>query len=299
MLKDLIIIGGGPAGLTAGIYAARSGLKTGIISKDIGGTVNSILMLENWPGFNGSGAQLMKQFYQHLKEYNVDIIMEEVENIDKKNDLFVVKTSKNELNARALILATGTNRRKINITGEAELTGRGVSYCVTCDSFFFKNKIVGVIGGSDCATTSAIALSDIAEKVYVIYRGEKLKCEDINSIRLKKKKNVEIIYNAIPKEIIGKKEVESLIIEQNKNKIEIKLDGIFIEIGAVPLTKFAENLKLELDNEKYIIVDKNMRTSIKGVYAAGDVTNFPLKQVVVASSQGAIAAKTAYEELKE
>jgi len=298
-MHDLIIIGGGPAGLTAGIYAARSGLKTGIISKDIGGTANSILMLENWPGFNGSGAQLMKQFYQHLKEYNINIIMEEVENIDKKNNLFVVKTSKNELNARALILATGTNRRKINIAGEAELTGRGVSYCVTCDSFFFKNKIVGVIGGSDCAATSAIALSDIAKKVYVIYRGEKLKCEDINSIRLKKKKNVEVIYNAVPKEIIGKGEVESLIIEQNKNKREIKLDGIFIEIGAVPLTKFAENLKLELDNEKYIIVDKNMRTSIKGVYAAGDVTNFPLKQVVVASSQGAIAAKTAYEELKE
>ncbi len=296
---DLIIVGAGPAGITAGIYAARSGLKTGIISKDIGGTANSILILENWPGFNGSGAQLMKQFYQHLKEYNVDFIMEEVENIDKKKNLFVVKTAKNELNARALILATGTNRRKINISGEAELTGKGVSYCVTCDSFFLKNKIVAVIGGSDCAATSAIALSDIAKKVYVIYRGEKLKCEDINSIRLQKRKNVEIIYNATPKEIMGKEEVESLIIEENKKKREIKLDGIFIEIGAVPLTKFAENLKLELDNEKYIIVDKNMRTSIKGVYAAGDVTNFPLKQVVVASSQGAIAAKTAYEELKK
>ena len=162
----VIIIGAGPAGLTAGLYAARSGLKVGIVSKDIGGTANSILLLENWPGFEGTGTKLMKQFYDQLKEYNPDFIMENVEEIKKEKDVFIIKTKKEELISSAVILATGTERKKLKIPGEEELKGKGVSYCVTCDAFFFKNKIVGVIGGSDCAVTSALALSDLANKVY-------------------------------------------------------------------------------------------------------------------------------------
>ena len=299
MIYDLIIIGAGPAGLTAGLYAARSGLKTAIVSKDIGGTANSILLLENWPGFNGNGTKLMKSFYDQLRGYNLNFIMNDVEEIEKKENLFIVKTNKEELKSKSLIIATGTERRKINVKGEKELTGKGVSYCVTCDAFFFKEKIVAVIGGSDCAATSALALSDLAKKVFIIYRGEKLRCEDINTKRLESKKNVEIFYDSIPVEIKGKDKVEGIIIESEGKKKEIKLDGIFVEIGSNPIVKFLNNLSLKLDKEKYIIVDENMKTNIKGLFAAGDITNHKLKQVVVASGQGAIAAKSAYEYISK
>lgn len=296
---DIVIIGAGPAGLTAGLYAVRTGLKTAIISKDIGGTTNSILLLENWPGFKGSGSLLMKQFYDQLREYEIDFIMEEVSDIEKKAEKkFVIKTKKGEITSKAMVITTGTKRRKLNIPGEKEFTGKGVSYCVTCDGFFFKNKIVGVVGGSDCSAVSALALSDIAKKVYIFYRGKKLRCEDINSKRLEEKENVEICYNSIPKEIKGNEQVESLVVEEKGKKKEVKLDGIFIEIGAVALSEFAKNLKLKLDKEGYIVVNDKMETSVKGVYAAGDITNNLLKQVVVASGHGAIAAKNAYDFLK-
>jgi thioredoxin reductase (NADPH) len=296
---DLIIIGGGPAGLTAGLYAVRSGLKTAIISKDIGGTTNSILLLENWPGFKGSGSKLMKQFYDQLKEYdNVEFVMSDADSVEKKGKTFLTKTKNESYESKAVIIATGTERRKLNIPGEKEFTGKGVSYCVTCDAFFFKGKVAGVIGGSDCAAVSALALSDLAKKVYVIYRGQKLRCEDINSKRLAEKPNVEIIYNAVPKEILGKDKMEALAVEENKKKKEIKLDGVFVEIGSTPLTKFVKNLGLKLDKEGYILVDENMKTSVEGVFAAGDITSQKLKQVVVASGQGSIAAKNAYDFLK-
>jgi thioredoxin reductase (NADPH) len=298
MKYDLIIVGAGPAGLTAGIYAARSGLKTAIISNDIGGTANSILRIENWPGYAGTGTELMKKFYEQLKKYKVEVITDKVSDIKKNGKEFFIKTSKNEFGSNSLILATGSERRNLRIPGEERLKGKGVSYCVTCDSFFFKNKTVAVIGGSDCAIGSALALADIAKKVYVLYRGEILRCENVNSERIKGNKKIETIYDAIPKEIIGKDKVEGLLIEKKGKKEEIKLDGIFIEIGASPLTEFTKNLKLKLDKENYIVVDEEMNSSIEGVFAAGDVTNSKLKQVLIASSQGAIAAKSALNWLK-
>jgi thioredoxin reductase (NADPH) len=298
MKYDLIIIGAGPAGLTAGLYAARSGLKTAIISIDIGGTANSILKLENWPGYSGTGAELMKKFYEQLKKYDVELIADKVSNIEKRGKEFFVKTMTGELNSNSLILATGSVRRNLKIPGEERLKGKGVSYCVTCDSFFFKNKMVAVIGGSDCAIGSALALADIAKKVYVLYRGKTLKCEDINSERIKSNKKIEVVSDAVPKEIKGKEKVESLIIEKKGKEEELKLDGIFIEIGSSPLTEFTKDLKLKLDENNYIIVDEEMNSSVAGVFAAGDVTNFKLKQVLVASSQGAIAAKSVLNLLK-
>ena len=299
---DLIIVGAGPAGLTAGLYAIRSGLKTAIVSKDIGGTANSILLLENWPGFNGKGIELIKKIYNQIREYEkrgISFIMDDVENIEKDKDKFLVKTKKKVLESVAVIIATGTERKKLNIKGEKEFTGMGVSYCVTCDAFFFKGKTVAVIGGSDCAATSALALSDLAKKVYIVYRGKKLRCEDITSNRLEKKGNVEIFYDSIPKEIAGKEKVEKLIIEIKGKIKEIALDGIFVEIGSVPLIKFTEGLKLKTDSEKYIIVDEDMKTNVPGVFVAGDITNRKLKQVIVASSQGAIATKSAYDYISK
>jgi thioredoxin reductase (NADPH) len=299
MKYDVAIIGAGPAGLTAGIYSARSGLKTVIISRDIGGTANSILVIENWPGYKGSGAKLMKDFYEHAKDYDINFIISEVKSIDKKNDLFKIKTLKEEIECKAVIIATGSERKKLKIPGEEELIGKGVSYCATCDSFFFKNKIVGVIGGSDCAATSAVALSDIAKKVYIIYRGEKLKCEDITMKELEKKPNVRIVYNSLPIKILGKEKVEGIEIIQNKEKNNIDLDGIFIEIGSSPLIEFTKGLKIKMDTNNFIEVNSEMETSIKGVFACGDVTDFKLKQVVVSASQGAIAAKSAGDFLNK
>lgn len=296
---DLIIIGAGPAGLTAGIYAARSGLKTAIISRDIGGTANSILRIENWPGFKGTGQELMKNFYESLKNYKTDLITEEVEKIEKKNKKFLIYTKKENFEAGAIIIATGRERKRLDIPGEERLKGKGVSYCTTCDAFFFKDKITAVIGGSDCAATSALALADVAKKVYVISRAENLKCEAISSKRLNQKNNVELIYNAVPAEIKGKEKVESLIIKDGKKEKEIKLDAVFVEIGSTPITELTKNLGLKLNEEDFIVVDGEMKTSIPGIFAAGDITNFKLKQVLVASSQGAIAAKSADGYLKK
>ena len=293
---DLIIIGAGPSGMTAGIYAARSGMKVAIVSRNIGGTANSILLLENWPGFNGSGMELMKRFYEQLKSYSVEMILENVEDIRKKGKEFIVKTNKKEISGKTILLASGTKRRDLKIPGEERLKGKGVSYCVTCDGFFYKNKTVAVIGGSDCAAVSALALADIAKKVYVFYRGGPLRCEEINSKRLKENKKVEILYDVIPKEIKGTDKVESLVLKDGK---EIKLDAIFVEIGALAHTDFANNLKLKLDSENYIFVDDEMKSSVPGVFAAGDVTNSKTKQVVTAAAQGAIAAKSAYEYMKK
>ncbi len=296
---DVVIIGAGPAGMSAGLYAARDGLKTVIISKDIGGTTNSILLLENWPGFSGTGAELMKKFYEQLKEYKIDFIMQDVEKIKKEKEGFCIETKKQKIYSKSVIIASGTKRRKLNVPGEKELTGKGVSYCVTCDAFFFKNKTVGVVGGSDCAAISALALSDLAKKVYVFYRGKKLRCEEITSKRLEKKENVEIVYEAVPLRIKGESKVEGLVVRQNEKEKEFNIDGVFIEIGAIALIEFIKDLDLELDKDGQIIVDSEMKTSVDGVFAAGDVTHSSLKQVVVAASQGAVAAKSASAWVKK
>ena len=301
-IYDIIIVGAGPTGLTAALYSARNGLNVGVISKDIGGTANSILRIENWPGFSGSGPELMKKFYEQVKEYSVDFILEEAVSIENSKDKgeskeFIIKTKKQDIKCKAVIIAAGTERKKLKIPGETEFLGKGVSYCATCDSFFFKNKDVAVIGGSDCAATSALTLSDIAKKVYLIYRGEKLRCENVSEERLKKKENVEIFYNSIPLEISGDNKVEGLKISCKGKNDFLKVDGIFIEIGSTPLAEFTKYLSIKMNEEKFIEVDENMKTSVDGVYAAGDVTHTKLKQVVVAASQGAIAAKSAYDWL--
>jgi thioredoxin reductase (NADPH) len=296
---DILIVGAGPAGLTAGIYSARSGLKTAVVAKEIGGTANAILKIENWPGYSGTGMNLMKQFYESAKKYKIDFIVSEVESIKKEKDLFVVKAPKEELKSKAIIIATGTERKKLNIEGEKEFLGRGVSYCVTCDGFFFKGKNVVVIGGSDCASTTVLALSDIAKKVYLIYRGGTLKCDKITSDKISKKENIEILYNTIPLKILGDKKVQELEIMKDKKKIKLKIEGVFIEIGSSALTNLAKETGLKLDSESHIVVNENMESSVKGIYACGDVTNQKLKQVVVASAQGAIAAKSANEWLSK
>ena len=289
-MYDVIIIGGGPAGITAAIYSQRYKLKTLLITKDQGMIVDSHI-IENYPGFKTiSGQELAKQFEEHLKYLNVEIKETEVVNIDK--DLTVTDKDNNKYKTKNIILTLGTKKRKLNIPGEENFLGKGVSYCYICDSSFFRDKTVAVIGGSSSAAKAALLLSDYAKKVYIIYRKEKLRCEPIYLDKIKEKK-IEILNNTEVTEIKGSKFVESVLLSNNK---ELKLDGVFIEIGSVPLTNIAKKLDIELDENNYIQVNEKQETNIKNIYAAGDITNKKLKQIITAAAQGAIAANSIFEK---
>jgi len=301
---DLIILGAGPAGLSAAIYASRYGLKTILISREIGGTANLAENIENYPGYSGSGKELMKKFFEQAKKHGTEYLNDDVIDIRKEKKGFIITTStKKFFNVKAVIIALGTQRRKLNIPGEDKFLGRGVSYCATCDGAFFKNKIVAVIGGGDSACKAVLLLSDIAKKVYMIYRGEKNKCAYENSKNLKERKNIYMMYNTIPLKINGNEQVSELIIDVGGKKFpqeeKIKIDGIFIEIGALPLTDMAEMLKMKIDKEGYILVDAEMKTNVPGIFAAGDVVKSRMKQVVLSAAQGAIAAKSVFDFLKK
>lgn len=294
---DTIIIGAGPAGLTAALYAVRDGLKTLLISKNLGGTANSIIQLENWPGYTGTGIQLMKQFYEQLKGRDIKVTLGDVQEIQKKGKNFIIKTADKEIETQTVVIATGMKRKEFKLPGEERLKGKGISYCTTCDAFFFKDKITGIIVEKDCEKEPILTLANLSKKVYVLCRDKKFKCE--NELRdFIKAGRIEIICDVTPLEFRGENKVEGLVIKQDalENK-EIKLDGVFIELGSTPMIDFTKRLGLKV-KEKYIVVDQEMETSVKGVFAAGDVTDTNLKQILTASAQGAIAIKSAGDFLK-
>lgn len=293
---DLIIIGSGPAGLTAALFAARYKLKTLVIGKELGGQLTYAYKIENYPGFsNISGIELTKLMKSQVTELGVKILEDEIINIEKKKDKFIVMTNKNKYNSKTLILALGTARRKLNLPEEEKFIGRGVSYCATCDAPLFKNKIVAVIGGSDSAVMSALLLSKYAKKVYIIYRKEKLRAEPIRIEQIKKIKKIEIIYNAEIQKISGEKFVESITLT---NKKKLKVQGVFVEIGSIPSAYLIKKLNVQTDKEGFILTNKAMETNIWGVFAAGDIVKKPLKQIVTAASDGAVAAFSAYNYIK-
>ena len=298
---DLIIIGGGPAGITAGIYAVRRNLKTLIIEKtEMGGTVALISEIENYPGFKRiSGKELTEKFHQHAKELGVEFTIEEVTQIIKTENEFKIKTWENEYKAKAVILATGSKHRKLGVPGEEEFIGKGVSYCATCDAPFFKDKIVAIVGGGNTAVKDAKYLSEICSKVYLIHRRDQFRADEMDVEELKKRTNVEFVLNSIVEEIKGDSKVKFILVrnkETGETK-EIAIDGIFIDIGEVPNSDLAESLGVELDEKGFIKVNERMETNVPGVYAAGDVTG-GLAQIVVAAAKGAIAAVSAYEYIR-
>lgn len=296
---DVIILGGGPAGLSAGIYAARYGLKTAIISKEVGGMANYATSVENYPSCSGSGAELMHSFAVQAKKLGVEIIEREIVNITKDKQ-FLVQTSRDEIiKASSLIICLGTEKRKLNIPGEDEFLGKGVSYCAICDSAFFKEKIVSVIGGRNSAAQTALMLSQHSKKVYILYRQKALNCDDILIAKIKNSKNIEVIYEAVPCRIEGEEIVKKLVVIEKGKKKEVKVDGVFVEIGSVPSTSLVKKIGIKTDTQGYIIVDCEMKTNIEGVFAAGDITATPLKQIVTAAANGALASFSAYKFLKE
>lgn len=299
MIYDLIIIGNGPAGLSAGLYGARSNLKTLIIGAQLGGTMLDAFLIENYPGIEEiSGTELAQKLKKQVEKLNGEIIEDAVEKIQKKSDSFEIFTNSNKkYQSKALILALGTQHRKLNVPGEEKLMGRGVSYCATCDSPFFKDKTVAVVGGGDSAVKAAMLAAQHSKKVYILVRGEKLTCEPLNEKNCKKNPKIEIIYKVNVKEIKGETKVESVLLDNNK---ELKVGGMFVEIGLAPVSALANELKLELDERKFIKVDSSQRTNIPLVYAAGDISNAMggFKQILTAAAQGAIAATSAFRDLK-
>ncbi len=297
---DAIIIGGGPAGLTAGIYAGRSGLKTVILEKAIvGGQVLVTPIVENYPGFTQiSGRTLVDMIYQQAIQYTHIFEGEEVIEIEKGQEIFNLKTNRRLYKAKGIIIATGAENKRLNVPGEDTLFGKGVSYCATCDGYLFKdNKKVIVVGGGNTAVTDALYLNSIGANVSLVHRRDQLRAEKYLQKSLIDR-NIPIYWNSIIKEIIGKESVRGVRLQNLKdNSIKLlEVDGVFIAIGYVPNNQIAKILGLKLDEEGYIKTDEKQRTSLERVYAAGDVTG-GIKQIVTAVGQGATAAITLFEDL--
>ena len=297
---ELAIVGAGAAGYSASIYAGRSGIKTVVFDKAMGGGLGIVSpKIENYPGFESiSGIDLMEKMKKHAGKYADIHFNEGVNKIEKSKDGFNIQTDKKTYNVKAIILCLGTDYRKLNVHGEKELTGKGVSYCATCDGFFFKDKKVAVVGGGNSALIEAIFLKQIGcKEVYVIHRRDQLRAEKTYEDEAIEK-GVKIIYNTHVESINGKEKVEYLEVHDVKTnkKSQLPFDGVFISIGEEPQNTLAKQLSVKLDEKGYIITDKEGRTNIRGVYAAGDITG-GLRQIVTACAEGAVAALASTEVL--
>jgi len=295
-IYDLIIIGAGPAGLTSALYAKRYGLDVMIISSNVGGAMGEAHKIWNFPSYlEISGMELTKKMYEQVKSLNLEIKNELVTSIEKKKEIFEIKTIKNTYQSKKIIIAIGREKAKLNLKNEDKFLGKGIHYCAICDCSFYKDKIVGVVGGGNSAINAALLLAEYAKKIYIIYRGDKLKkAEKILVEKAKNNKKIELIFNSIVVELIGKENLEAIKLNNNK---KIILDGLFIEIGGLPNKEILKNLNLEFEKD-FIKVNNKQETNIKGVFAAGDITNNPLKQIITACGEGAVAAYSAYIELE-
>ena len=291
---DIIILGGGPAGLSAAIYAARSSAKTAIIDISmLGGQPSNYLELENYPGFSKIGGyDLMEKFEEHADMFGIQKFpMEEIQSVDLTSEIKTVTTLNGEFKAKSIIIATGAQSKKLGVEGEKEFVGRGVSYCAVCDGAFYKDKVVAVVGGGNAAVEEAGYLTKFASKVYLIHRRDELRADKIVQERAFKNEKLEFIYDTVVNKINGDGVVKSATIENVKTH-EVKdlaIDGIFPYIGfEANADLFAGQVKKNKNG--FIMVDEAMQTSVKGVYAIGDVRVTPLRQVITAAADGAIAA---------
>jgi len=300
---DLIVMGAGPAGLTAGVYGARSGLKTLVIEeKTPGGAAAVTPLIENYPGFAEgiSGQDLAKKMASHCRKVGATINeLEKVKRLTLKNKEKIVETDRAKYTASAVIIASGCDYRKLGVPGEEEFAGRGVSYCATCDGPFFKGRKVLVVGGGNSAVVSAIFLANLASNVKLAHRRNQLRAEEALIKDLQTHK-VGILWNTELKQIKGDVKVKSAVLFNNKTGevVEIDVDGVFVLVGEVPNSQVAKEAGVNVDKEGYIIVDERQRTNIDGVYAAGDVTTTPVKQIGTAVGQAIIAAVEAFGYIK-
>jgi len=302
---DVIIVGLGPAAYGAALYTARYMLKTLVIGETPGGQLTEASIVDDYLGLiEIQASDMIKVFNKHIEKYEVPVLLDIVEKIENSGDGFVVKTKrKGEFKADSVILGVGVKRRKLGVLGEQEFVGKGISYCSVCDAPLFKNRVVAVVGGGDSALEGAEILSSYSTKVYLIHRRDSFKAQPIYVETVKKKPNVEFVLNSVVKEIKGDKVVRQLVVENLKTGEikELNVNGVFVEIGFDPPTDFAKSNGIETDTNGYIKVDEWMRTSVPGIFAAGDCTSMWLgfRQVITSVAQGAVAATSAYRYVTE
>lgn len=304
MIYDIAIVGSGPAAYSASIYASRYKLSNIIFGKIVGGTISEAHMVCNYPGLQDiSGIELSAKFEKQSKDLGAEVAYESVTDIKKIEGIFHIYTDRNkEYDAKTVILTTGTERNKLMLPDEEKYLGKGLSYCATCDAMFYRDKTVAVVGGKNAAVMSATMLSDIAKKVYLIYRGTELLGEPMWVDQLMARKNVEIILKTLPIGLEGENRLERIKLSQPYNGEQyVNVDGVFIEIGSEPDGLFPNMLGLEVDGKKYIKVDQTQATNVEGIWAAGDCTTASngFRQVVTAVGEGGIAANSIFRYLSQ
>ncbi|MGI6594905.1 MAG: thioredoxin-disulfide reductase [Christensenellales bacterium] len=302
-MYDVIILGSGPAGLTAGIYAARGGKKCAVLAGvDLGGQATKTHKIENYSGVaNVEGFALMSTMLEQAMSFNVEIMYEQAVEVFIDGKIKKVRTDTDTvLETKSLIIATGAKPRKLGVDREDELIGKGIAYCATCDGGFFREKPVAVAGGGNTAFTSALYLSNLCSKVYLVHRRQGFRAAQILVDRARANSKIEFVLDSTIKELIGDKSLNKIVVYNSKTKEdrEIDVDAVFVSLGTIPNVDFLDG-KVELDEYGQIKADTKMNTNVKGVFAAGDVRNTPLKQVITACADGAIAAESAMAYLEE
>ena len=296
-MHDLIIIGAGPAGLTAAIYAARKKLSTLVLSKDVGGQAALSWEVENYLGYNlVSGAELVQKFREHVEKFGVEFREgAEVNSLVKTDDSFEVSVGDEMFQARAVIVASGKSPRRLNVPGEKEFAGKGIAYCATCDAPLFQGKDVAVVGGGNAALDAAFQLTKIANKIYLVNVNKELDGDEVTREKVKKSDKVEILNNTETVEVKGEKFVSGILVKGDEER-DLSVQGIFVEIGSVPAVEFLQGI-IELNEMNEIRVSNRNETSVPGIFAAGDCTDVPEKQIIIAAGEGSKAALAAYSYL--
>ena len=299
---DVIVIGGGPAGLTAGLYAARAGLKSLLVEQGVfGGQIVNARLVENYPGFPEgiSGTELGEFMRQQATKYGLETLSTEVSGVITGNT-YEVSTSEGNIQAKSIIIAAGAEYRKLDVAGEEKLLGRGVSYCATCDGFFFRDREVAVVGGGDTAITDALELSQHCRKVYIIHRRDRLRATKAMQEKAFSQPKIEMVWNMVVKEIVGDKMLRSLRLQnvETGQSSDLEVDGVFVAVGIKPNSQVFSQL-VALDEAGFIVTDELMGTSAPGIFAAGDIRHNSFRQVITAAGDGAAAAMSASKYVQE
>lgn len=299
-MKDLVVVGTGPAGYTAALYAKRYDLDVAVVGEELGGLCSEAYIVENWPGTEEiEGQELMDNMKKQIEGLGVEVFNEKVLKVDK-NESFEVSTDERSLEARSVVLALGADKRRLNIEGEEELVGKGVSYCATCDAPLYRNKEAAVIGGADSGLKAAMQLAEHADKVHVFEATDEISAEQIMIDRCRENEKIELNTGTTPEKFVGDEFLEKIVFQNGE---EIEVDGAFVEIGSVPNRSIEKvgNEKIQRDEQGFIVVSEDLSTNVDGVFAAGDVTTASnkMRQIITASAEGAIAASSAYTYISE
>jgi thioredoxin reductase (NADPH) len=302
LIYDTIVIGGGVTGLAAAMYAGRFQMNTLVLGETTGGTIILTDIVENYPGFKRlTGLELAEKIKEHALDYNIELKEDRVEKMRKcKEGCFTVATSKQSFHTKTIIFATGTEWRKLGVPGEEEFANKGVHYCALCDGAFYRDKVIGVVGGSDSAAKEALLLAGYGKKVYIIYRGEKIRPEPINRKRVEENGKIEVIPRTNVVEIKGDEFVKSVVLDRPyEGKRKLSLDAVFVEIGHIPLSQLAKDIGVDINEKGEIRIDRASKTNVRGVFAAGDVVDSGFKQAITGVAEGVTAAYSAYNHVNQ